>query len=250
MSFLNAYQTVCELNFGEIWALASTLRVLLVENLRRLAEQVATSMAARQAADEWCDALIESGKFGGSSFEQRFKAMARRGVGRAFALQVNERLNTETGDIASSRDAEVQATLLRTREALGGWLPDPSSSQVEQHAEKAADSLGMRNAILALRTLEDADWREVVTHTSVLVRTLEASPTFCAEREDTQDASLFAIQRLARRSTHSESFIASHLLTLMGIERTDRLSGAVAENVSQPPRRWGAGPGRSPGRRR
>ncbi|MDX9914162.1 MAG: carbohydrate-binding protein, partial [Candidatus Moranbacteria bacterium] len=114
-------------------------------------------------------------------------------------------------------------------------LPDPSSAQVQQHADKAADGLSMRNAILAMRTLEDADWREVVNHTSVLVRALQASPTFRAEREDTQDASLFAIQLLARRSTYSESFIAGQLLTFIGTDSADQLRVEAVEGAAQAP---------------
>ena len=233
--FLNAYQTVCELTFGEVWALASTLRVLLVENLRRLAERVATSMAARQAADRWCDTLLESGAAGGHGLEQCMLAMQQRGVERAFALQVHERLNAETTEHSPSREAGAQAALQAVRATLRRLLPDPSAAQVQQHADKAADGLSMRNAILALRALEDADWREVVNHTSVLVRALQASPTFRAEREDTQDASLFAIQRLARRSTCSESFIAGQLLTFIGTDSADRLRAEAVEGTGQAP---------------
>ena len=235
VSFLNAYQTVSELTFGEIWALAPTLRVLLVENLRRLAERVATAMAARQAADRWCDALLESGAPRPEALEQRFDAMARRGVGRPFALQVHERLNTDSLDFATPRLTLPGAALDPVRASLSRLLPDPSSAQVEQHAEKAADNLSMRNAILALHTLEDADWREVVNHTSVLVRTLQASSTFLAEREDTQDVSLFAIQRLARRSPHSESFIAGQLLALMPPEGVAGAGARGAASASQAP---------------
>ena len=35
-----AYQRVEPLTLGELWAIAISLRILLVENLRRLAEQI------------------------------------------------------------------------------------------------------------------------------------------------------------------------------------------------------------------
>jgi len=53
--FLRAYQEVRELTLGELWALPTTLRVVLIENLRRLAENVATSKAAREVANLCCD---------------------------------------------------------------------------------------------------------------------------------------------------------------------------------------------------
>lgn len=213
--FLNAYQSVGELTFSEIWALAQVLRVLLVENLRRLAERVATAKAARQAADEWCDALVETGSSRARDVESRVHNLIRRGVGRAFLLQLHERLNPDNSELASSRQAQPDTALESLRSTVERMLPDPSSAQVLQNAEKAADNLSVRNAILALRTLEDADWRDVVERTSVLVRALRVSPTFRAEREDTQDASLFAIQRLARQGPHGESYIAQQLLALM-----------------------------------
>ena len=49
--FLTAYQEVRELKLSEVWALPTTLRVVLIENLRRLAERVATNKAAREVAN-------------------------------------------------------------------------------------------------------------------------------------------------------------------------------------------------------
>ena len=57
MHFLSAYQETRELNLGEMWALPTTLRVVLIENLRRLAERVATNKAAREVANLCCDRI-------------------------------------------------------------------------------------------------------------------------------------------------------------------------------------------------
>jgi cyclic beta-1,2-glucan synthetase len=42
--FLIAYQETTELNLSEMWALPTTLRVVLIENLRRLAQRVAANL--------------------------------------------------------------------------------------------------------------------------------------------------------------------------------------------------------------
>ena len=47
VQFLSAYQETRELNLSEMWALPTTLRVVLIENLRRLAERVARSEERR-----------------------------------------------------------------------------------------------------------------------------------------------------------------------------------------------------------
>src|SRR6185295_13742284 len=56
--FVTAYQRVQPLTIGELWAVAITLRVVLVENLRRLAQRIVHSRAARQEADTLADSLL------------------------------------------------------------------------------------------------------------------------------------------------------------------------------------------------
>ena len=57
--FLNAYQDERELTQGELWALPTTLRVVLVENLRRLADRIASQKAARELAS-FCASHIDT----------------------------------------------------------------------------------------------------------------------------------------------------------------------------------------------
>ena len=49
--FVRAYQRVQPLTIGELWAVAITLRIVLVENLRRAAERIVSNRDARQEAD-------------------------------------------------------------------------------------------------------------------------------------------------------------------------------------------------------
>jgi len=56
--FVRAYQRVQPLTIGELWAIAITLRIVLVENLRRAAEQIASRRAIRQEADKLADKLL------------------------------------------------------------------------------------------------------------------------------------------------------------------------------------------------
>ena len=56
--FVRAYQRVQPLTVGELWAVPITLRVVLVENLRRLTESIVRARAARQEADALADELL------------------------------------------------------------------------------------------------------------------------------------------------------------------------------------------------
>src|SRR5712664_4834744 len=93
--FVQAYQRVQPLTIGELWAVAITLRVVLVENLRRLAESIVRGRTAREAADALADDLLGVGE--GSV------APTARGLGRfessplvtAFAVQLVQRLRAQ-----------------------------------------------------------------------------------------------------------------------------------------------------------
>src|SRR6478609_1994832 len=58
--FIASYQTVAPLSIGELWAVAITLRLALVENLRRLATAIGRARIERDEADKLADKLLET----------------------------------------------------------------------------------------------------------------------------------------------------------------------------------------------
>src|SRR6185437_10043511 len=56
--FVRAYQRVQPLTIGELWAVAITLRIVLVENLRRLAVDIVNYQATRETANALADRLL------------------------------------------------------------------------------------------------------------------------------------------------------------------------------------------------
>src|SRR6185503_1810744 len=57
--FIIAYQHDAPLSIGELWAVAITLRLALVENLRRLALAISRARIEREEADALADRLLE-----------------------------------------------------------------------------------------------------------------------------------------------------------------------------------------------
>ena len=213
VELLQAYQQRQPLTQGELWALPTTLRVVLVENLRRLAERVAAEEAARETAHGLCDALSRSGNEAPHAHDgpqALFTHLLQRGMQRAFALQVMQRLHadSETGTVQGARQREA------IRMALAQALPEPAAAQASQQAEQAADNLSVGNAIRSLQLLGSADWRGLIAQASTLMRSLLTWPPFAAERDDTQDGTLHVVEKLARRSRLSEGAVAHVLLGL------------------------------------
>jgi cyclic beta-1,2-glucan synthetase len=199
--FLTAYQENRELNLSEMWALPTTLRVVLIENLRRLAERVATNKAAREVANLCCDHIED---FTLSALDQLLAQLNQRGVGRMFLSQMALRLQNSQTNESTSYNAWIQSQ-----------LPDLATIQMQRPADQAADNLSMRNAITALRAIGDADWTDIVSRTSALMRMMLTSAVFEAEDTATRDQSLHGIEQLAKRSGQTELAVAHALLNII-----------------------------------
>ena len=78
VSYINAYQEIQPLTIGELWAVSITLQIVLIENLRRLAQRITQSRIARHEADAVADRLLG---VGGQAGEPASKVFAGRGAG-------------------------------------------------------------------------------------------------------------------------------------------------------------------------
>ncbi len=204
VAFLCAYQETRKLQLNELWALPTTLRVVLVENLRRLAERVATQKAAREVANLCWDHID---RLSLDTLDKVLALMDQRGVGRVFLAQIGQRLQ----DLGSNPEIPRPALL----EWLLRALPDLAAAQAQHAADQAADNLSVSNALTSLRNIGDADWPDLIASTSGLMRAMLTSPLFEAEHTGTRDQTLHSIELLARRHQRDEVDIAAKLLELM-----------------------------------
>ena len=223
--FLQAYQTQRELTQAELWALPTTLRVVLVENLRRLADRLAAHKAACELANQCADHI---GGIDLDTLKRTVATLALRGVERVFTVQLAQTLagRRVTGDGMAAASI---------RQWLQGLLPDLAFAQAQHNADQAADNLSMGNAVTSLRLIGAADWPGTVASASVVMQTLLASPVFLAEDAATRDHTLHAIERLSARCALGEAAVASALMAQMQAHTGPE---ALAQH-------WLSGPGRS-----
>src|SRR5688572_11469260 len=90
-----AYQRVEPLTLGELWAIAISLRILLIENLRRLAEQIVRSREARHRADELADSLLGLGKETPDAAAASLRKLTGRDLPTAGKVQLFQRLRDQ-----------------------------------------------------------------------------------------------------------------------------------------------------------
>jgi cyclic beta-1,2-glucan synthetase len=196
--FVRAYQRAQPLTIGELWAVAISLRVVLVENLRRLAERMVRSRAAREQAEALADRLL-----GGGRDPDPTALLRRYDEGRldvAFAVALLGRLRDQ--------DPEVTPALawLERRLAAQGTTADEVVAL--EHQRQAAMNATVRNVITSMRLISAFDWAAFFESVSLVDDTLAAHPGYRAAEFATRDRYRHAVEELARGSRRSEIEIA------------------------------------------
>jgi cyclic beta-1,2-glucan synthetase len=202
--FIDAYQRVDPLSIGELWAVAITLRIVLVENLRRAAERIVIDRTARENADRLADQLLGDGSRKPEPVSTVLRRFAQTPLSRAFAVQLVQRLRDQ--------DPAVTPALqwLDARVAAQGTTADEMVR--EEHQSQGAMNVTVRNAITSMRLLSAFDWAEFFESVSLVDATLRAGSDFAAMDFATRDHYRHAIEELARWSRQTELEIARRAL--------------------------------------
>ncbi len=214
--FIKAYQRETALSIGELWAAAITLRLALVENLRRLAARTVAARNKRAEANALADEILKQPLLQPDRLISLVKERLHEKLDPAFVVQFSQRLRDQ--------DPAVSALL--------GWLDSQlalegkSTEQVIQleHQRQASSQVTVANIITSMRLLSTLDWREFFESVSVIDSLLSADPARAYDRMDfaTRNRYRHVIERLSRRTGVGELEIGQHVLDLA--QRLDQSS--------------------------
>ncbi|MFG1375731.1 GH36-type glycosyl hydrolase domain-containing protein [Xanthobacter autotrophicus] len=202
--YLNAYQEVQPLTIGELWAVSITLRIVLIENLRRMADRIVEDRAARREADALADRLLG---LSGRPPEPVASVLAGHEQGSlvdALAVQLVHRLRDQDPRITPA------LTWLDQRLAAQGMTADAVVRDV--HRSQGAANLTVRNIITSLRLISDLDWKDMFERTSLVDLVLTAGSAYPAMDFSTRNLYRNAIEQLARGAPRTELQIAQAAL--------------------------------------
>jgi cyclic beta-1,2-glucan synthetase len=170
--FVGAYQRIQPLTIGELWAVAIHLRVALVENLRRLSEQIIRDRQARAKADEVADRLLG---LSGRPVEQADDVLRRLGdapLSGAFAVQLLQRLRDQ--------DPSIIPALNWLNKKLSAQGTPPNEVVAQEHQAQGAANVTVRNIITSMRWMFSIGWEEFFESVSLVDEVLCAAPGFAA----------------------------------------------------------------------
>ena len=195
-----AYQRVAPLTIGELWAIAISMRILLVENLRRLADQIVRSRAARQRADELADSLLGLGTESPESAAASLRRLPRLALPTAGKVQLFQRLRDQ--------DPAVTPALRWLEELLAAQGTTAEETVRLEHQRQASMNVTVRNVITSMRLISWFDWAQFVESVSLVDEVLRAESAFGEMDFATRDRYRHAIEELARGSGKTEVEVA------------------------------------------
>ena len=208
--FVRAYQQVTPLTIGEIWAVAITLRLALVENLRRLAVLIVNAREQREEADALADQLLQLAGQRPAEIVPTLVAYLdnRNRLSRPFVAQIAGRLREQDPSITGGL-AWLETQLGRDGESMEHVV------QIE-HQRQAASQVTVGNIITSMRLLSTLDWRAFFESVSLVDPVLGEDPAGVYALMDftTRDRYRHVIERISKRTGTHELDVASRAVEL------------------------------------
>ena len=205
-AFINAYQVQVPLSSRELWVIPIMLRIVLLENIRRLTEQILFTQAEREAADQWVMPLLES-EHGPDEWEGILKTLtAQEEYSSAYAEQMLKRLRDLGVDSAPllhwvDRVVAMQDTTIEELAKL-------------ERQRQSMYQVSMGHAISSIHFVTAEDWSHFFEEVSLVESEFKKDPSSVYSKMDFQsrDAYRHQVEKIARRFKVSELVVARKVL--------------------------------------
>ena len=200
VAYVNAYQEIQPLTIGELWATSITLQIVLIENLRRLAQEITVSRVARREADVLADRLLGASGRAPEAATSVFAGRPEGPLRDAFAVQLVHRLRDQDPKFTPA------LSWLDARLAKQDMTADAAVREV--HRRQGAANVTVRNIVTSLRLIAEVDWKEVFERFCLVDGELAKAGRFLEMGFSTRTLYRSAVEELARGSRHGELDVA------------------------------------------
>jgi cyclic beta-1,2-glucan glucanotransferase len=160
LRFVNSYQTVAPLTIGELWAWPSMLKLALIENLRRLAEEMLVARDSREEATAYVAWIDEAGEGETPPLSAELHP--------AFVVELLQRVREYGPRLSAVRSAVT--------DHLAARKMSPEDAIRQEHQRLAAAQVSVANAITSLRLTAALDWSEYFEAVNLVAQVLERDP--------------------------------------------------------------------------
>ncbi|MCF6368968.1 GH36-type glycosyl hydrolase domain-containing protein [Rhizobium halophilum] len=203
-AMVEGFQETDPLQIGELWALPSILRFVLIENLRRIAVRVDRSRRMRIKANDLADTMIRLNDEAASAGV--LKDMEPLAADPTFTTQFFYRLRN------ASQSSNFAVAWLEERLQKGGT--DAEEVMMAEHNRLASGNVTMGNIIKSLREIDDTEWSVWFEDVSHVDRILREHSDYAELDFGSRNSYRSRIEQLARRSAQTEIEVARRAIAL------------------------------------
>ncbi len=209
-AFIDSYQKIKPLTIGELWAFPISLRLALIENLKRFATITLTASEDREKADKFADELVNSSNrdFSVGSFELLSKTFDDGRITEKFSDAFLVRLSTR---LRGSGEETLNFALDKLENRLRNEGETTEHLAHREHIRQAAAQVSVANIITSMRLLSTLDWREFFESVSLIDKILKKDPSGDYKLMDFATRNLYRnnLEKIAKRSEAGEIEVAN-----------------------------------------
>ena len=218
--FIWAYQEVSPLLLSELWALPSALRLVLLQNLSALAQQVVTDLGERAAAATWARRIAEQAEEDSDDVVTVLAGLAERHtpLSDAFLVTLSTALQGQ-----GAAAAPVFDWIERRLHARGTTLETIVHRETHRQSQR---QFSVANAVTSLREVDRTEWADLVESLSAVDGALRRDPAGVYPKMDflTRDRYRHRIEDLSRHADATELGVAERALLLAADAGSDAAS--------------------------
>src|SRR6185295_1792339 len=157
--FISSFQSVAPLTIGELWAWPSILRIALIENLRRLAEEILEAGSGRLAADGFMTAC---------EGQAAAPCVLPADCSTAFIVRLLQRMREHGTEVSALHEAIEEHLHKR------GSTVEEAIRAEYQH--QASAQVSIANALTSLRLTSTLNWSDYFESVSLVEQVLQRDP--------------------------------------------------------------------------
>src|SRR6267378_498451 len=218
--FVSAYQTVAPLTLGELWAWPSMLKLSLIENLRRLTDEIMESRLGEAEADRYF-MRFESIELG-----EPLPPLPEN-LSNAFVVHLVQRTR-ELGP----RISELRIELERRLKLMGSSVDEAVRAE---HQRQTMGQASTGNSITGLRLVSTTDWNRAIERVSLMEQVLQRDPAGVYGRMDfrSRDRYRQAVEELSDPTGEAQLRVALRAIesARQGDKRPEDPSGHIGYHL-------------------
>lgn len=207
--FTRSFQAVSPLMSGELWAIPITLRIALIENLRRLMVQIIHIEELKESADLYADKILATEFLSNQMKQELQDLLCKSHISDCVSIaQISKRLRDYSPGVIPIYD--LMTKYLSTKNLTIEEIVHAD------HLLQAITQVSVGNIVTTMRLLSSCDWQEFFESVSLMDPILASDPLGVYKKMDfsTRDRYRHVVENLSKKSNVDELDVAREVVKL------------------------------------